>query len=106
MQIVTDSQQVAVKIITENPFVKDMLESNLNQLKADLQAQGLKVDELEVSVAHDSRNGTQNQTTADATKSSALREDIASEEGDDAEQNESTVDDSESMAENAIDYFA
>ena len=106
LQIVTDSQQVAVRIIAENPFVKDMLESNLNQLKADLQAQGLKVDELEVSVAHDSHNGTQNQTTADATKSNALREDVASEDGDASEQNESPVDDSESISENAIDYFA
>ncbi len=106
MQIVTDSQQVAVKIMAENPFVKDMLESNLNQLKADLQAQGLKVDELEVSVARDSHNGTQNQTTADATKSNSLREDIASEDGDATEQDESPVDDSETISENTIDYFA
>ena len=106
MQIVTESQQVAVKIMAENPFVKDMLDSNLNQLKADLQAQGLKVNELEVSVAHDSHNGTHNQTTADATKSSALREDTDSDPDDVEEQIESHVDVSESLAENTIDYFA
>ena len=55
MQIVTEGQQVAVRIMAEIPFVKDMLENNLNQLKTELQAQGLEVDELEVSVAHDSR---------------------------------------------------
>jgi hypothetical protein len=57
MQIVTESHQVAVRIMAEIPFVKDMLESNLNQLKTELQAQGLEVDELEVSVAHDSWAG-------------------------------------------------
>ena len=106
MQIVTESQQIAVKMIADSPFVKDMLDSNLNQLKADLQAHGLKVDELEVSVAHDSHTGAKNQTPAGATKSSVLREDTASGEGDSEEQNESQVDGSESMAENAIDYFA
>ena len=106
MHIVTDSHQVAVKIIAESPFVKDMLESNLNQLKADLQAQGLKVDELEVSVGHDSHSGTKNKTPAEASKSSALRDDTASDDGHSEEQIESQADGSESIAENAIDYFA
>jgi len=105
MHIVTDSHQVVVKILAESPFVKDMLESNLNQLKADLQAQGLKVDELEVSVAHDSHSG-KNQTPAEASKSSALRDDPASDDGQSEEQIESQADGSESIAENAIDYFA
>ena len=55
MQIISESHQVAIRIVAELPFVRDMLESNLSQLKAELQAQGLEVDELEVFVAHDSR---------------------------------------------------
>ena len=106
MQIVMDSHQVAVKILAESPFVKDMLDSNLNQLKADLQAQGLKVDELEVSVAHDSHSGTKNQTSAGKPKSSALGADKASDEDLSEEQIESLADSSETSAGNAIDFFA
>ena len=105
MQIVTDSHQVAVKIIAESHFVKDMLESNLNQLKADLQAQGLKVDGLAVSVAHDSHSGAKNQTAGQSSKSGALDDDTTSDEGQSEEAIESQTD-SETMAENAIDFFA
>jgi flagellar hook-length control protein FliK len=49
MQIVSEGHQVAIKMVAEFPFVKDMLENNLHQLKSDLQAQGLDIDELEVS---------------------------------------------------------
>jgi len=53
MQIITESHQVTVKIIAESHFVKDLIENNFFQLKQDLQNQGLKVDQLEVSVAND-----------------------------------------------------
>jgi flagellar hook-length control protein FliK len=45
---------VTVKILTEFGFVKDMVENNIHQLKADLQQQGLNVDKLEVAVSSDS----------------------------------------------------
>jgi hypothetical protein len=106
MQIVTDSHQVAIKILAENPFVKDMLESNLNQLKADLQAQHLNVGELEVSVAHDSHSGAKNQTAGEALKSSASRSDAAGDDERSEEPDQAQADGSETMAENAIDYFA
>jgi hypothetical protein len=54
MQVVSDNQQVTVKILTEHGFVKDMIENHAHQLKADLQQQGLHVDKLEVSVFGDS----------------------------------------------------
>jgi flagellar hook-length control protein FliK len=53
MQIITDHHQVSIRISTEFPFVKDMLENNAHQLRLELQQQGLEVDELEVFVAHD-----------------------------------------------------
>ncbi len=55
MQIVTDNQQVTVRIVTELPMVRDLIEQNLHQLKADLQQQGLQVERVEVSVADDPR---------------------------------------------------
>jgi len=51
MQISTENHQVTVRILAELPFVKEMIENNLHQLKTDLQQQGLDVDKLEVSVS-------------------------------------------------------
>jgi flagellar hook-length control protein FliK len=54
MQVITESHQVTVKILAELPFVKDMIETHMQQLKAQLQQQGLEVDMLEVSISRDS----------------------------------------------------
>jgi flagellar hook-length control protein FliK len=55
MQIVTENQQVTVRILTERPVVRDMIEANLHQLKSELQSQGLQVQRVEVAVADDPR---------------------------------------------------
>jgi flagellar hook-length control protein FliK len=55
LQIVTENQQVTVRILTELPMVRDMIESNIQQLKSDLQQQGLRVERVEVAVADDPR---------------------------------------------------
>ena len=60
MQIVTVEQQVSVRITAELPIVKEMLDNGLQQLKADLQQQGLEVDEIEVSVSTDSQHHAHN----------------------------------------------
>lgn len=53
MQVISENQQVTVKILAEHGFVKDMIERNVHQLKVDLQQQGLEVNKLEVSVSRD-----------------------------------------------------
>jgi flagellar hook-length control protein FliK len=53
MQVVAENHQVTLKILTEHGFVKDMIEQNIHQLKADLQQQGMTIDKLEVSVSRD-----------------------------------------------------
>ncbi len=53
MQVVAENHQVTLKILTEHGFVKDMIEHNIHQLKADLQQQGMTIDKLEVSVSRD-----------------------------------------------------
>jgi hypothetical protein len=64
LQIVTENQQVTVRIHTELQMVRDMIESNIQQLKSDLQQQGLRVERVEVAVADDPRQqpGRQAQT--------------------------------------------
>ena len=56
MQIISENQQITVKILAEHGFVKDMIENNVHQLKADLQQQGLEVGKVEVSVSQDSED--------------------------------------------------
>jgi flagellar hook-length control protein FliK len=50
LQIVVDNGVVTAKFQAENPQVKHMLEASMHQLKQDLQAQGLKVQQVDVYV--------------------------------------------------------
>jgi flagellar hook-length control protein FliK len=107
MQIVTESHQVAVRIFAELPLVKDMLESNLNQLRAELQAQGLKVDQLEVSVAHDSQtDDDKHQKAAEVIRTRGLKNSRLSLDAAAEEQTDMPAGRADGIVESAIDYFA
>lgn len=80
MQIITENQQVTVKILTEFGFVKDMIENNIQQLKADLQQQGLEVDKLDVSVSRDA-NGKNEQQENMENAEEPSNEDHAGDDG-------------------------
>jgi flagellar hook-length control protein FliK len=54
MQVFTENHQVSIKILAEHAFVKEMLENHIQQLKSELQQQGLAVERVEVSVSRDS----------------------------------------------------
>ncbi|MBW1783769.1 MAG: flagellar hook-length control protein FliK, partial [Deltaproteobacteria bacterium] len=43
--------QVTIRILTELPVAKEIIETNVHQLKADLQAHGLEIDKFEVSLS-------------------------------------------------------
>ena len=51
MQVIFENQLVTIRILVEHAFVKDMIESNLHQLRSDLQQHGLEVYKLEVTVS-------------------------------------------------------
>jgi flagellar hook-length control protein FliK len=93
-------------MVAELPFVKDMLENNLHQLKAELQSQGLDIDELEVSVAHDSHAERDVHQNAEATKLQAGKTGANSDDSSSEEPGETQSRDDGLMAETAIDYFA
>lgn len=60
MQVLSENQQVSVRIFAELPAVRDMIETGLHLLRSELQSQGLQVERLEVAVADDHRqNGWQ-----------------------------------------------
>jgi hypothetical protein len=106
MQIISEGQQVAIKMVAEIPFVKDMLENNLHQLKAELQSQGLDIDELEVSVAHDSHAERDVHQNAEATRHQAGKTGTNSDDGSSEASGQTQSRDNDPMAETAIDYFA
>jgi flagellar hook-length control protein FliK len=107
MQVITENNQVTVKILTEFGFVKDMVENNIQQLKTDLQQQGLNVDKLEVGVSDDTDGHKHRQQKTGQTKNtqhSASRidpkngeEEIREETGDFGLSDPDTA---------AVDYFA
>ena len=53
LTISIDNNQVVIKILTEMPLVKEIIESNIAQLKTDLGSQGLEVNRLDVFIPGD-----------------------------------------------------
>lgn len=107
MQIVSEGQHVAIKMVAEFPFVKDMLENNLHQLKADLQAQGLDIDQLEVSLAHDSHAERDLHQTDAAAKLKVVKNGTDSDDGSSEESGQTqSPEGGGPMTQTAIDFFA
>ncbi|MDO8943575.1 MAG: flagellar hook-length control protein FliK, partial [Desulfobacterales bacterium] len=77
LQIVTENQQVTVRILTELPMVRDMIESSIQQLKSDLQQQGLRVERVEVAVADDSHQNPGRQARNGANRKGHADGDVA-----------------------------
>lgn len=63
LDISTDQHQVMVKVVAELPAVKELLESHLPHLRAELQGQGLQIDKFDVSVGGDSASQNKEQQT-------------------------------------------
>lgn len=50
MRISTENQRVTVRMLTETPMAREIIEANMGQLKADLASQGLDVDRFDVDM--------------------------------------------------------
>ena len=53
MNIAADKEQLVVRVMTDRPVVKEIIETHLHQLKTELQNQGLTIDKFEVLVNPD-----------------------------------------------------
>lgn len=53
MNIATDKEQLVVRIVTDQPVVKEIIETHLHHLKTELHNQGLTIDKFEVMVNPD-----------------------------------------------------
>jgi flagellar hook-length control protein FliK len=107
MQVITENQQVTVKILTEFGFVKEMIENNIQQLKADLQHQGLEVDKLDVSVSRDANSNKHQQENMEHARN-RHRENKSGDRGNTREEQEKQTDRSAPRAPgvSTVDYFA
>ena len=106
MQVITENHQVTIKILTEFGFVKEMVENNIQQLKTDLQQQGLNVDKLEVAVSDDSDGNKNHQQKTGQTKNTqhnATRIDTDNEEEALKQTGNLDLRDADTAA---VDYFA
>jgi flagellar hook-length control protein FliK len=56
MNIATDNNQLVVRVVTDQVVVKDIIETQLHQLKAELQNQGLTIEKFDVMVNPDADN--------------------------------------------------
>ena len=105
MKITTENHLVTVRILTELPVVKEMIENNISQLKTDLQSHGLSIDKLDVSVANDSQQHG---------KGFEKAENLPEQENSDVSDNGAVVAEEtgtanllkESTTENGLDFFA
>jgi flagellar hook-length control protein FliK len=107
MQVTTENHQVTIKILTEFGFVKDMVENNIQQLKTDLQQQGLNVDKLEVAVSGDTdghKNRQQKTSQANNNQHSATRNDP--DNGEEEALNQTANTGLRDSGTAAVDYFA
>jgi flagellar hook-length control protein FliK len=108
IRILTENQQVTVKVMAETVVAKELLENNLHQLKADFQNQGLEISKFDVSLSQDSdRNGTgQNPSFASnrtKDKSGPKKEENTRQ----SEKTEKTASNANRARHNdAVDYFA
>ena len=107
MQVTTENNQVTVKILTEFGFVKDMVENNIQQLKADLQQQGLNVDKLEVAVSNDAdEHKHRQQKTGQAKKRQHSATRIDPENGEEETRGQTGNFGLRDAGAAAVDYFA
>ena len=103
LQITTENHRVMLKIMTEVPFVKEIIENNINQLKASLHVHGLQIDDFDVFVAHDSdqHGGRYENAKFSSMGNGPLKEDM-----DDILPEEEHVTHEVISGENLVDYFA
>ena len=85
LQIATDNGIVNIKIMAEFPMARDLLEAHLPQLKADLQQQGLDLEEFNVTLDNEEqhfRRGDRRQQGAFRPPSGSARHNAPSDQPD------------------------
>ncbi len=107
LKIVTENNLVTIKIITETPVARDLIDANANQLKTELQQQGLNVGNIEVSVSDERHDAYRQARQRESFLRKAASQKYASPEeyGENFENGPSQIKPNRSSVA-GIDYFA
>ncbi len=110
MNIATERQQVVVRVLTDQPMVKDIIDTHLHQLKTELQHQGLTIDKFEVVVNPDADPQHQREQFAQSYKPSSYqngrRQSQKQGQGAPQQDTQSQAADDDSTDGDRISYFA
>ena len=105
IQVVSESHQMVAKISAEHIHVKEAIEHNLDQLKADLSKGGIQIDSVDVSVDQEQnsgRSGTKDELAKHARNMAQFRRNnLNGEKQQDTRDNRPYQ-----RQESAIDYYA
>lgn len=106
MSIITENQQVMIRILTESPMVKEAIETHLHQLKADLGNHGLNIDRIEVFVSSDPHHQPNNRDTQQSHSGDHLnKERRQAKEGHERRSPHDSQQERSGDSQGAIDYF-
>ena len=107
MRISIENHQVQIRILAELPLVKQMIEGNINQLKADLQNHGLEIEKFDVTLAEDSdKKGTDYDASGFQKMKKGSRDRNHPDNGPDRESEESNPMENERSPVNVVNFFA
>lgn len=108
MQIAAENRQVIVKIMAELPAVREIIESDLSQLKTELQNQGVSVDKLDVSVFSeaDEKENSWQQTEASRNRSDKSKRKKRGDDQNDPPESAAASRTDDREQDNGISFFA
>ncbi|MGA6924408.1 MAG: flagellar hook-length control protein FliK [Desulfosarcina sp.] len=109
MNIAADKEQLVVRIITDQPIVKEIIETHLHQLKAELQNQGLTIDKFDVTVNPEANQQHGREPFAQAFKQQSLpngRRPASPQHPDASDHDENRPGDRHSYDRDRVNYFA
>ncbi len=109
MLIVTEAEQVSVRIFTDAAMTKDLIESHMQQLKNELEQQGLRVEKMDVLVAGEEHQPGSDRYARERTGQQLFRRPGQSNSGEEQTGGEQPETDDSPRPNNrseGIDYFA
>lgn len=110
MLIATEQQHVNIRILTDAPIARDILESHISQLKTDLEQRGLRVEQMDVLYSgDDNQTGGHQQARERGGQRMPKRFAYVGQEADGTDldpQAEAVPQPSHRGSEQGIDYFA
>jgi flagellar hook-length control protein FliK len=112
LQVITEGQQVMVRMDAESAMVKEIVEQNMTHLKAELSQHGLEIEKFDVFVGNDNdgwRSGQQQAGFRQAFKRGGKPSDSAPSDDDAFHQSDDSRNQGSDTASNSageVDYFA